>query len=160
MGGFKRSNGHIHGDLAVALVAHDLEVIDAKVLDLPHVALDLELGEGLRLPLELLLERGHVVRVHVRVAQSVNKVPGLEPSHVGDHVGEEGVGGDVEGHAEAHVGRALVELAGELAVGGDVELDEAVAGGQGHLGDVDGVPGAHQHPAVVRVGLQRLDDLG
>ena len=41
------------------------------------------------------------------------------------------IGGDVEGHAEEHVGGALVELAGEPAVG-DVELEQAVAGRQRH----------------------------
>ena len=56
---------------------------------------------------------------------------------MGDHVGEEGVAGDVEGHAEAHVPGPLVQLAGQLAVA-HVELAQGVAGGQGHVGQVWG----------------------
>lgn len=38
------------------------------------------------------------------------------------------VGGDVEGHAQPHVGAALVELAGQVLIG-HVELHQAVARG-------------------------------
>jgi hypothetical protein len=41
--------------------------------------------------------------------------------HVSDHVSKEGIASDVEGHPEAHVAGALVQLAGQLAVC-DVEL--------------------------------------
>src|SRR5262249_21870488 len=62
-------------------------------------------------------------------------------------VGEQGVGGDVEGDAEEHVGGALVELAGEPPAG-HVELGEGVAGGRAagarHLG---GGPGGGGGPA-------------
>jgi hypothetical protein len=43
---------------------------------------------------------------------------------VGQQAGEEGVAGDVEGHAEAHVARPLVHQAGQLAIG-HVELKVA-----------------------------------
>ena len=52
-----------------------------------------------------------VVEVEVRVAQRVHEVADLEAGHLGDHVGEQGVGRDVERHAEEDVGGALVELA-------------------------------------------------
>jgi hypothetical protein len=58
--------------------------------------------------------------------------PGFEPGHLRHHHGQQRVGGDVERHAEEDVGRALVELAGQPAVG-DVELEQAVAGRQRHL---------------------------
>ena len=56
-----------------------------------------------------------VVGVEVRVAERVHEVADLEPGHLGDHVGQQRVGRDVERHAEEHVGGALVELAGEAA---------------------------------------------
>lgn len=52
-----------------------------------------------------------------------------------DHVGEEGVAGDVEGHPQTHISRALVQLTRQLAVT-DVELTEGVAGGQSHEREV------------------------
>jgi len=67
----------------------------------------------------------------VGVAEAVDEFAGLQTGNLGDHQGQEGVAGDIEGHAEEDVSRALVELAAELAVG-DVELEQAVAGGEGH----------------------------
>jgi hypothetical protein len=77
------------------------------------------------------------------------------------HVGQQRVGGDIEGHAEEDVGAALVQLAGQLAVG-DIELEEGVAGRQLHLRHVGHVPGRDDHAARVRVVpdlVQHLADL-
>jgi hypothetical protein len=52
---------------------------------------------------------------------------------------QERVAGDVEGHSEEDVARALVELARQLAVL-DVELKQRVAGRQRHLGRLGRVP--------------------
>jgi hypothetical protein len=35
---------------------------------------------------------------------------------VGNHVGEESVAGNVEGDAQAHIARTLVQLAGQLTI--------------------------------------------
>ena len=51
----------------------------------------------------------------------------LIAADLGHHQGEQRIGGDVERHPEKDVGAALVELAGEPALG-DVELEERVAG--------------------------------
>ena len=64
-----------------------------------------------------------------------------EPGHLRHHQGEQRVRGDVERHAQEDVGRALVELAGELALR-DIELEQAVAGRQRHLVELADVPGA------------------
>ena len=85
--------------------------------------------------------------------------PGCRPVTCAIIMREQRVAGDVEGHAQEDVGRALVELAGEPAVG-DVELEQAVAGCQRHVGNVGRVPGRDDDAAAVRVGLERLDDLG
>ena len=66
------------------------------------------------------------------IAEGVDELTGRVARHLGHHLRQQGVGGDVERHAEKDVGAALVELSGEAAVG-DVELKEAVARRQGHL---------------------------
>ena len=49
-----------------------------------------------------------VVGVDVGVAEGVDELAGGEPRHLRHHVGQEGIGGDVERHAEEEVGAALV----------------------------------------------------
>ena len=85
--------------------------------------------------------------------------PGSRPGLLRDHACQQGVGRDVEGHAQEGVRRPLVQLAGELAVG-HVELEERVARGQGHVLEFGDVPGRDDVPARVRVGLQVLDEFG
>ncbi|MNY14828.1 hypothetical protein D3C86_1480170 [compost metagenome] len=69
------------------------------------------------------------------------------------------VAGDVERHAEEDVGAALVELAGQLAIG-HVELEERVAGRQLHLRDFAHVPGRDDQAARVRVVADLLHQVG
>ena len=71
----------------------------------------------------------------LRVGYLNQCLPHLESCDVSDHVGEEGVAGDVEGHSQAHVPRALVQLARQLPVN-DIELAQGMAGGQRHVGQV------------------------
>lgn len=71
----------------------------------------------------------------LRVGSLNQCLPHLESCDVGDHVGEEGVAGDVEGHSQAHVPRALVQLARQLPIN-DIELAQGMAGGQHHVGQV------------------------
>src|SRR3546814_7863113 len=93
---------------------------------------------ALKLQVGLLL----VVHVEVRSAQGVHEVARREIADLRHHHGQQSVGSDVEGHAEKDVGAALVELAGEPALG-DVELEQAVAGRQRHAVDLRHVPGRH-----------------
>jgi thymidylate synthase len=69
------------------------------------------------------------------------QVTGLEPRHLRHHLRQQGVGRDVERHAEEDVGAALIELATEHSVS-DEELKQAVARRQRHLIDVRRIPGA------------------
>jgi len=55
----------------------------------------------------------------------------VEIALLGNHVSEQGIGGDVKGYAQKQIGAALVELAGEFAVV-DVELKQAMTWGQCH----------------------------
>ena len=78
---------------------------------------NLQLGERARLARQLRLERRDVVEVHVGVAHDVGQAARDQPAHVRQHVRQQRVAGDVEGHAQAHVAGALVELAVEVAAG-------------------------------------------
>lgn len=66
------------------------------------------------------------------IAEGVYEISGLKVADLCQHHGEQGVGGDIEWHAEEDVGTALIELAGQTALG-DIELEEGMAGSQGHL---------------------------
>ena len=103
-----------------------------------------------------------MVLVHVRVADNVDELPRDEAADVGEHVGEEGVAGDVERYAKAHVRTALVHLARQLPVR-DEELREHVARREGHLVrplERAGVPGGQDDASVRRLRFDRLDHLG
>mmetsp|Transcript_41303 Transcript_41303/g.86485 ORF Transcript_41303/g.86485 Transcript_41303/m.86485 type:complete len:396 (-) Transcript_41303:583-1770(-) len=152
------SDGHLHLDLAVWVVACDLEVGEGAVLDVLHLVRDVELREELRFAQQLLLKRVDVVVVDVRVADDVDEVAALEPRHVREQAREQRVRGDVERNAKAEVGRALVHLAGELAIR-HIELREHVARRQRHLRDVLRVPRGEDDATVVRLVLDRIDHL-
>ncbi|MPM20131.1 hypothetical protein SDC9_66560 [bioreactor metagenome] len=115
---------------------------------------------------QLLVHLVEVVEVDVGVTEGVHEVTHVEVADLGDHMGEQRVRGDVERHAEEHVGGALVELQRQpsprLALGRrrHVELEEGVAGRQCHLRDVRHVPGGHDVAAGVWVVPDRLDHPG
>ena len=141
------------------VVALDGDVFEVEGVELGDGGVERERRERPRLTGELEPGLLDVVGVEVCVAQRVHEVADLETSHLGNHVREQGVGGDVERHAEEDVGAALVELAGQPALG-DVELEHRVAGRQRHLRDVGDVPRADDVPAAVGVAPDLLDDLG
>jgi hypothetical protein len=62
---------------------------------------------------QLLARLLEVVRVQVQVAEGVHEVAHAQAGDLRDHVREQRVAGDVEGHAEEDVGRALVQLAAQ-----------------------------------------------
>lgn len=109
--------------------------------------------------------------------------PHLESCDMCNHVGQKCIAGDVEGHPEAHITRALVQLARQLAVT-HVELAQSVAGWQSHAWQVCGrdstrfqthistvgprshlscitfgVPGTHEYPPVVWIRVDGVNDL-
>lgn len=65
---------------------------------------------------QLLLQRGDMVGVHVRVPQHDDKLAGVQTGDVSQQPREQRVRGDVEGHPQAHVRAALHHLAGQLAL--------------------------------------------
>ena len=62
------------------------------------------------------------------VAASPHKIADFQSRLLRDHVREQGVGCDVEGYAEEDIGAALIELAGQFAIG-HIKLENAWQGG-------------------------------
>ena len=99
-----------------------------------------------------------MVSVKVQIAEGVDEFAGLQTRDLRDHHCEQGVGGDIERHAEKQVGAALVELAAQLAILG-AELKEHVARRQRHLPDLGRIPCAHDQPPALRIFSKPLDDV-
>jgi len=163
MGNWRTGRSCSYGDGCldgwVGVVVVETDVVEGEAVDLVDVGIEPELGKGLGLAVELEFGLLEVVGVEVQVADGVDEVLGPELGDLGDHVGEQGVGGDVKGDAEEQVGTTLVELAAEL-VAVDEELEQQVARGQGHVRDFGDVPGTDDVAAARGVGLKRFDDLG
>ena len=92
----------------------------------------------------------------MRVAERVDEVACAEPGHLGDHVGQERVRGDVERHAEEEVGGPLVQLARE-PVARDVELEERMAWRERHARQLGHVPRADDVPARIGIVTDAVD---
>ena len=78
------------------------------------------------------------------VAACPYELAGFHTDLVGYQVGQQGVGGDIEGYTQEHVGAALVQLTRQFlhAVRAfvHVKLEHGVAGRQCHLINLGGVP--------------------
>ena len=115
--------------------------------------------QGPWLAAELQVHLVQVVLIDVRVAEGVHEVAWLETAHLRHHHREQRIAGNVERHSEEYVGRALVELAREFAVG-DIELEQAVARRQRHVLNFGGIPCRHQQATAVRVLLNLAHHIG
>ena len=112
---------------------------------------------GPLVPLQLLLQRLHMVCIDMRVANHMDQFSRFISGNMRYHVGEEGIGGNVKGHTKAHVSTPLVHLTEEGRMGegrerlsagegckalyltiqlalGNIELRHHVARGQRHVG--------------------------
>ena len=149
----------------MALVVQHLEVFKLVVEDGVGFALDVKRGVGKRFAAELQRHLFVVVAVNVAVATGPDEVAHIEVALLGHHVGEQGVAGDVERHAQENVGTALVQLAAELGFfawvlcGGHVKLEERMAGHECHLVELGHVPSTHNDATAVRVAFECVDDL-
>lgn len=119
---FSMLKGQLHFNSTMRLVANQFEVICPEVVDILDTSSDLENWKPTRRPLQLLTERFNVGQIDVSVAQGMYELARPEPGHVSHHARQQGVTGDVEWNAEAHVAGTLVEQARQLGTAGDVEL--------------------------------------
>src|SRR3989440_5781843 len=117
----------------------------------PVLVADFEPGQRQRLAREKLLDLREMILVDVQVAERVYELADLQLADVRDHVRQQGVGTDVEGHAEEGVRRALVKLTVECATALDFKLKERVAGREVYVVCDARVPACDDEAARVRV---------
>ena len=101
-------------------IPDNLKVLDRPSIHVPLAPirpLDSQLRKLSRFPRQLFFQRVDVVDVDVAVAHRMRQRPRNEVRREGEHVGQQRVGGDVEGDAEAHVVGALVEQAVQDSLG-------------------------------------------
>ena len=142
----------------MALVVAELKMLEFDLVDLAAGVRNCQLGKSKQLARQLLLQLRYVVGVDVAVADGVHKLAGFQVAAVCNQPGQQRVAGDVERHAQTHVGRTLVQVARQLVVA-NIKLDHHVARRQRHQVEVRRVPCGHDDAAAVRVGLDLVDDL-
>src|SRR5262249_34867024 len=140
------------------VIADQLEVLVDEIEQGAHLRIELNARQRTRLPPELLVGLVEMVEIEVHVAEGVDQLARNELRHLRHHHGEQRIRGDVEGHTEEDIRRALIELAEELALR-HIELEQAMAGWERHLVELADVPGAHHVAAGIRVALQVFHDL-
>src|SRR5260370_316165 len=109
------------------MVVQQFEILEFEVVNVLNFRIQAHLRQGPGVASQLFFGLLDVVGVEVEVAKGVNERAGFEVADLGDHHGEQGIGGDVEGDAEENVSAALIKLATEFAVLHE-ELEERVAG--------------------------------
>ena len=91
-------------DVGVGLVTAEGKVLEGEVVELGDGRVQRHRGERARLAGELELRLLEMIGVEVKIAESVHEVTSFIAADLGDHLGEEGVGSDVEGDAKKQVG--------------------------------------------------------
>ena len=100
-----------------------------------------------------------MVEIDVGVAGGVYEFSWFQAADLRHHHREESVGCDVERNPEESVGTSLIELAGQFPFC-DIELEKTVAGREGHLADLCGIPCGNYDPAGVRIVLYKVQGIG
>src|SRR3954469_22123098 len=95
-------------DGRLRVVALDGDVLVGEVEQRAHGWIEPQPRQGAGRAGELQAGLLQVVGVEVRVAERVDEVAGPQARRLRHHVGEERIRRDVEGHAQKHVGRALI----------------------------------------------------
>ncbi len=119
-------NRHWRFDSRVRIVTFNLEVFKAVVEDRRGLAFDDQLRQRTRFAAQLQIGLLEMVAVQMGIATGPDEIADLQIALLRHHMHQQRVAGDVERQAEEDVAGALIQLAGELAVG-DIELEEGVA---------------------------------
>ena len=91
------------------------------------------------------------------IPEGVNKLPRRQIANLRQHHREQGVGGDVERHAEEHIRAPLVQLARQPPLR-RVKLKQRMARRQRHLIQLGDIPRADDMAAGVRLAADLLDE--
>ena len=144
-------------DGGVRVVAFESEILEDKILEACAGGIENHARQGTALAGKLQAGLLEVVGVEVEVAEGVNKCAGLKTADLRDHEREEGVGGDIEGHAEEEIGAALIELATEFAVL-NIELKQRMAWCEGHEVEFGGIPCRDDEATAIRIFFDVFDN--
>jgi hypothetical protein len=145
----------------VRIVIFEFEVASSEVKERLNLGIEAHRGAFSWCTSQLETRLFKVVLVEVGIAKGVNELPGFEAGDLSHHHGQKGVGGDVEGHPQEHIGAPLVQLAREGSVT-HIELKEGVAGWECNLVSFLRVLACHDDSAaggVVDEGIQDPLDL-
>ena len=128
------------------VVSEDGDVVEGEVVDRVDAGVEDQPGEwaGLATQLEPCLLQ--MVQIEVSVTEGVDEVTDFQAANLSNHLGQQCVGGNVEGNAEKDVRRTLIELAGQSALG-NLELKHRMAGRQRHVSEITNIPRADNVPA-------------
>lgn len=136
-----------------------IDVEEGERYSFPCGVVDGDAGKWERRAGELLLYLLTVVYIDVCITEGVDELAGNKVALLGHHHQEESVGCDVEGNAKEEVCASLVELEVEILVA-YVELEEAVAGREGHFVELGRIPCGDDVAAGGGVVLDGFDDSG
>ena len=92
------------------MIAIDLEIFIAELVDLGHSITQLKSWKLPWLPRQLLLRLLKVVIVKVEISKGVNELARLQSGDLSNHLSQERIAGDVEGHSKKDVSTALIQL--------------------------------------------------
>ena len=152
------------GNMRVRIVSVEGEILGLVIEQSLPAVLEHQRGQRPRFPAQLQPRLIEVVGIKVHVTPGPHEGARLEPAFPGQHVGQQGIGGDVERHAEEEVGAALVELEVEalstILGGRNLGLEQAMARGQRHLRQLARVPGGDDLAARSGVGADLFDQPG
>ena len=95
----------------MGVVGFEGQVLEAEVFEGADRGVEGQAGELAGRPGQLQSRLVEVIEVQVDVAEGVHKLSWAEVGGLGDHMGQQGIAGDVEGDPEEEVGAALLQLA-------------------------------------------------
>src|SRR3546814_3013407 len=113
--------------MRVRIVAFDFKIVVTVVEQGIGLALDVQAWIGAGLARQLQRDLLQVVAIQVTVAAGPDKVSDFQVALLGYQVSQQGITGDIKGHTQENIGAALVQLAGQSALG-HIELEECMAG--------------------------------
>ena len=144
--------------MRVEPVPVERKIVVFKTENIGDVGVQCHCRQRIDLPLKLGIGLFDVIGIEMRISQRMDKFTGLQPRRLCHHQGQQGVGCNIERHAEEYIGAALIELAGKLSVR-HVELEQAVTGWQRHRLDLRHVPRTHDQAARIRIGFDLVGDM-
>ena len=84
-------------------VIDQFEVLVVEIKNTAYPGIDLHLRRRQGFSGQLQVRLLQVVHIQVRVTQRMHELAGLQAGYLGNHQGEQGIGGDVERFSDIHV---------------------------------------------------------